>query len=58
MLLSQITPFVLLAALGAEAGPGFAGTQPPMPEPIATRQTLFAIPFNVPAAQHPSQEPV
>ncbi len=54
-------PIVPLLALGAwsspDSGVGPATSVPPA-QPIATRQTVFAIPFNVPAVQPGLPQPV
>jgi len=48
MWFAPIAPLLVFAALGTEAGSA----------PIATRQTLFAIPFTIQEPQDASQEPV
>lgn len=56
-----LAPIAQLLALGAMAPPGGTAASAPaqaVPEPVATRQTLFAIPFRVDPADRPSREPM
>ncbi|HYW78442.1 MAG TPA: hypothetical protein VE890_02660, partial [Thermoguttaceae bacterium] len=57
MWIAPIAKILVLAAVGSPAGvePSSAAT---MPEPIATRQMLFAIPFQVERHEQPGEEPV
>lgn len=62
MWLQPFSCWILAAALSAPAagdppvGPAMA--RPPMPEPIATRQSKFAIPFRIERANDPAWQPV
>ena len=57
MQIALLVELLTLAALGPQATvDSHAATQPVL-EPIATRQTLFAIPFTIERPQHPAQEP-
>lgn len=53
-----IVPTLILAALCGVARPEGPLPGGADPEPIATRQTVFSIPFQVSRAQQPAQEPV
>ncbi len=53
-----VTQLLALAAAATQAGANPSAATPPMPQTIATRQTLFAIPFRIPKPDHVSQEPV
>ena len=53
-----IAPLLALAALATATKADSPGSGAEPPEPIATRQTIFSIPFQIQKAQHPAQEPV
>ena len=56
MWLTPIAEWLVLAAIAS--GAGVPASDGAMPEPISTRQTLFAIPFRIEQPTEPSQEPV
>ena len=57
MWLAPIVKILVLTALGTEAGADAPADQA-LPQSIATRQTLFAIPFRIDEPTQPGQEPV
>lgn len=58
MWFAPVASLLALAAIGPEAGSRSSAPATALPEPIATRQTLFSIPFRLERAADPSQEPV
>ena len=52
-----IAPLLALAALAAATRADSPGSGAETPEPIATRQTIFSIPFQIQKAQNSAQEP-
>jgi len=58
MWLSPIAQLLVLGAAGFQVGAGSPVSTGVLPEPIATRQTLFAIPFIIEPAADASRDPV
>ena len=58
MLAAAMTRLLTLAAMVPQTGVETSGSVPAAPQPIATRQTLFAVPFRIDPARQSSQEPV
>ncbi len=57
LLFGWIGPIVAMAFLGPSAG-GADESRAPLPEPIVTQRTAFAIPFSIPPAGDPASAPV
>jgi len=55
---ARIVRLLVLTGVGLTTAVGFAAAPPNLPEPIVSRQNLFAIPFRVEKADQPAQEPV
>ena len=58
MWLAPIVQFLTLTAMGPPTGVDPPASTQALPEPIATRQTLFAIPFRVERPDQAWREPV
>ncbi len=58
MWLAPIAHLLALSAMAPAAETASSVSTRALPEPIATRQTLFAIPFRIDPADQPSREPV
>jgi len=58
MWFAPIVPLLVFATLGPDAASAPVSAGPAAPQPIATRQTLFAIPFTIQEPQDASEEPV
>ncbi len=58
MWLGPITQMLALAAAGFQAQTGSPAADEAIPEPIATRQMTFAIPFRIEQTDQPSRQPV
>jgi len=58
MWVSPIAQLLVLGATGFQIGAGSPVSTGVLPEPLATRQTVFAIPFLIEPAADPSRDPV
>lgn len=58
MWLAPVAQLLAVAAMAPQAGPDSPISTETLPKPIATRQTVFAIPFRIDRPDQPSQEPV
>lgn len=58
MWLAPIAELLVLTATATPAGTASSVPAQALPEPVATRQMKFAIPFRIDPADHPSREPV
>jgi len=55
---APIVRLLVLTGVGLTTAVGFSAAPPSLPEPIVSRQNLFAIPFRVEKADQPAREPV
>jgi len=53
-----IVRLLVLTGVGLTTAVGFSAAPPNLPEPIVSRQNLFAIPFRIEKADQPAREPV
>jgi hypothetical protein len=54
---ASLAPLLLLALAGAASPTASGDIPPPLPEPIVTRQNLFAIPYHIQRPSDPTTEP-